>query len=93
MGPAITTIVKWFIFAITCAVCLTSFIVAIALAVCYLRTGRPVGAPYVFRPLSSTIPVIIRDEESQQEAFRSEFGYSSKGLEVRVSIRLGIRHE
>lgn len=78
MGPAITTFVKWFVFVITCVVCLASFTVAIALAVFYLCSGRPVGAPYVFRPLSSTESVVIRDEESQQEAFRSDFGNEVK---------------
>ena len=78
MGPATTTFVKWLVFVITCVVCLTSFAVAIALAVFYLCSGRPVGAPYAFRTLSSTVPVIIRDEESQQEAFRSEFANEIK---------------
>ena len=78
MGPPITTFVKWMVFVIMCVVCLTSFTVAIALAMLYLCSGRPVGAPYAFRPLSSTIPVIIRDEESQQEAFRPEFGSEAK---------------
>ena len=78
MAPAITTFVKWSVFAITCVVCLASFTVAIALAAYYLCSGRPVGAPYAFRPLSSTVPVIIRDEESQPEALRSEFGNEIK---------------
>ena len=51
---------------------------AIALAMLYLCSGRPVGAPYAFRPLSSTVPVVISDEESQQEAFRSQDGNETK---------------
>ena len=79
MGPAITTFVKGLVMVITCLVCLTSFTVAIALAMLYLCSGRPVGAPYAFRPLSSTVAAIISDEESQQEAFRSENGDETKG--------------
>ena len=66
MGPATTAFVEWFVFVITCLVCFTSFIMAITLAVFYLGTGRPVGAPYVFKPLSSTVAVNIMDEETEQ---------------------------
>ena len=81
MGPATTAFVEWFVFVITCLVCFTSFIMAIKLAVVYLRTGRPIGAPYVFMPVSSAISVIRKDEESQQEAFRSEFDDDIKSSE------------
>lgn len=78
MGPVTTAFLKWFVFVITCLVCLVSFIMAIALAVFYLGTGRPVGAPYVFRTLPSTVSLIIRDEESQHEALKSDFGGENK---------------
>lgn len=78
MGPAITAFLEWFGFVIACLVCFTSFIMAIALAVFYLGTGRPVGAPYVFRPLSSTAAANIRDEETQQGPPRSGFGDENK---------------
>ena len=73
MGPATTAYLEWFVFVITCLVCITSFIMVIALAVFYLGTGRPVGASYVFGPLSSTVAVNIRDEETEQVPLRSGF--------------------
>ena len=78
MGSGTTALLEWFVFVITCLVCLASFIMAIALAVFYLGTGRPVGAPYVFRMLSSTVPLTIRDEETQHEVLRSEYGVENK---------------
>ena len=69
---------EWFVFVITCLVCFTSFIMATALALFYLGTGRPVGAPYVFSMLSSNVSLIVRDEETQHEALRSEFGRENK---------------
>ena len=78
MGSGTTALLEWFVFVITCLVCLASFIMAIAMAVFYLGTGRPVGAPYVFRTLPSTVPLIVRDEETRNEALRSEFGEENK---------------
>lgn len=78
MGPAATAFVEWFVFVIMCLICFTSFIVAVALAVFYLGTGRPAGAPYVFRPLCSTVAANIRDEETQQGILSSDIGDENK---------------
>lgn len=77
MGLATTAFVEWFVFVIMCLVCFISCIMAIALAVFYLGAERPVGASYVFRPL--TVAVNIRDEEVQQGPLRSGFGDEIKG--------------
>ena len=86
MGPVTTALLELFVFVITCLVCLASFIMAIALLVLYLGAGRPVGAPYVFKTLSSTVPLIIRDEETEHEALRSEFGGENKKFLKCVSL-------
>ena len=78
MGSAITAFLEWLVFVITCLVCLTSFIMVVALAVFYLSTGRPVGAPYIFRSLSFTAAANIREEEMQQGPFKSEVGDENK---------------
>ena len=79
-SPVFLTALEWILFSVTCLVCLGSFLIATSFALSYLRTGRPLGAPYVYRmPLSLSMPAHHdgnRDEESQ---LRCEFGSDVKG--------------